>query len=256
VSSKVHLVIPDQHACGSTPHTRAIYAGRLIEAVKPDVIVNLGDAADMASLSSYDKGTRGYEGRRYQSDVESNHKFLEMMWSQVSQPTKDKARKVVLEGNHEYRITRATNSDPMLYGTIDYKDLGFEDYYDEVVRYEGSTPGTINIDGITYAHFLASGVMGRPIAGEHGAYSLIAKKFQSCTVGHTHTLDFASRTREDGTRLNGLVAGCYDNNFHGYAGSANKMWWCGLIIKREVHRGDYDLETVSIKRLKKEFKGG
>lgn len=249
--SKTHLIIPDQHADPFTNHTRAKYAGKLINDIKPDVVVNLGDAADMASLSSYDRGTRGFEGRRYNKDVEASIKFQETLWKEVSPSVRKKIRAVVLEGNHEYRISRATNADAMLDGTIGYDDLQMDTFYDDVVRYNGSSPGTIEIDGITYAHYLVSGVMGRAIGGEHPAHSLLVKKHQSCTVGHLHLLNHAQQTKEDGTKLNGLVAGCFDDHFHSYAGNANKMWWVGCCVKHSVSKGDYDLEQVSLKRMKK-----
>jgi hypothetical protein len=38
---------------------------------RPDVIVQIGDWADMPSLSLYDKGKRCYEGRRYVKDIDA-----------------------------------------------------------------------------------------------------------------------------------------------------------------------------------------
>jgi hypothetical protein len=250
VKEKIHLIIPDQHACPTTSHKRALYVGKLIEDIKPNVVINLGDAADMPSLSSYDKGTKGFEGRRYSKDVEASIEFQDLMWKHVSKPTRDKIRAVVLEGNHEYRIDRATNADAMLDGTISYDDLQMDRYYDDIVRYNGASPGEIEIDGVTYAHFRVSGVMGRPIGGEHPAHSLLVKGHGSTTVGHSHLYNYAMQTKADGSKIMGLVAGCYDDNFHKYAGAANKLWWAGLSVKRGVSKGVYDLESVSLERLK------
>jgi 3',5'-cyclic AMP phosphodiesterase CpdA len=49
--SKVHLIIPDQHAHPEYLNKRADYVGQLIKDLKPDVVINLGDAADIASWS-------------------------------------------------------------------------------------------------------------------------------------------------------------------------------------------------------------
>jgi hypothetical protein len=59
-----HLVIPDQHAHPDFHNKRADWLGQLIKELRPDVVINIGDAADMPSLSSYDKGTKGFQGRK------------------------------------------------------------------------------------------------------------------------------------------------------------------------------------------------
>jgi hypothetical protein len=97
--------------------------------------------------------------------------------------------------------------------------------------------------------------MGRAIGGEHAAYSLVTKKFMSCTMGHTHTYDHAIRTRADGKKLNGLVCGVFQDYVSEWAGPANELWWSGLIHKRNVVDGDYDLETISIDTLKQQYGG-
>ena len=66
-----HLVIPDQHAHPDNNNDRFEWLGKLIVDLKPDVVINLGDMADMPSLCTYDKGTKGFEGRRYKQDVNS-----------------------------------------------------------------------------------------------------------------------------------------------------------------------------------------
>ena len=248
-----HLCIPDQHAHPKHNNRRAEWVGKLIADVKPDVVVNLGDAADMPSLSSYDKGTKGFIGRTYRADVDAHLDFQDRMWSQVRKQKKRLPYRVFCEGNHEERIKRAINQSPELEGTYGLKDLELERYYDNVVEYEGTTPGVISIDGIYYAHYFVSGVMGRAIGGEHPAYTLTTKKFVSCTQGHAHTLDYCVRTDESGRKLMGLVAGCLQDYKTDWAGDVNKLWWSGIPIKRNVHRGVYDLQLVSLNALRKEY---
>jgi hypothetical protein len=38
-----------------------------------------------------------------------------------------------------------------------------------------------------------------------------------------------------------------------WAGEVNKLWWRGVVIKRNVENGAYDPEWVSIERLKREY---
>ena len=63
------LIIGDPHAHPDYDNDRFFHLGNFIIRNQPDYIVCLGDFADMPSLSSYDRGTRGFEGRRYRNDV-------------------------------------------------------------------------------------------------------------------------------------------------------------------------------------------
>lgn len=248
-----HLVIPDIHARPGVSLKRAEYLGELIYDTKPDVIIMLGDLADMPSLCSYDRGTKAFVGRTYAKDVEAAIEFQDKMFSRIRRSKKKLPRRVILEGNHEQRIRRAINLQPELEGVISPKDLEYEKYFDEYVEYDGATPGIIPIHGVYYAHYMVSGVMGRAISGEHLAYSLLTKQFQSCTVGHNHTFDYCMRSKADGTKIMGLCAGHYDDNRSAYAGTANELWWSGVVIKDNVENGVYDMKTISLATLEKEY---
>lgn len=207
----------------------------------------------MPSLSSYDKGKKSFQGRTYAADLEAGYDFLERVFSPIRAKKKKLPHRVVLEGNHEYRVKRAINLQPELEGTIGFEDFLFKNYFDEVVEYNGSSPGQINIDGINYAHYFISGVNGRPISGEHPAYSLLSKQFASCTVGHVHTVDYHVRTSTDGHRLHGLIGGCFFDYFADWAGEANKLYWRGCIVKRNVSNGGYDPQFISIDQMRKDY---
>lgn len=248
-----HLIIPDPHSHYLHHNERAIWAGRLIADVKPDVVVVLGDAADMPSLSGYDKGKKSFQGRTYSADIAAHGDFQERLWSTVRRSKRKLPRRVSLIGNHEERISRAINIQPELEGTVSYSDLQLERYYDDVVHYTGNTPGVIDIDGVHYAHYFVSGVNGRPIGGQHPAYSLITNGHVSCTQGHTHVYSPCLRAGIDGRQIFGLVAGCFIDYQCDWAGEVNKLWWRGCFVKRGVDKGQYDLETISIDRLKREY---
>ncbi len=255
--SKCHLVVPDQHAHPDYNNDRADLLAKLTKDLKPHVVINIGDAAGMPSLSTYDRGTKGFHGRNYEKDSNSHLEFQDRWWGPVKQSKKRLPYRVVCEGNHEFRIKRAISSQPELEGDrfgVSFKDLGFDEYYDQVVEYEGSSPGLVTIDGITYAHYFVSGVMGNPISGEHPAYTLLTKKFNSCTQGHTHTLDHCSRVNIDETRINGLVCGVFQDYDSPWAGVLNKLWWSGVVIKRNVDgTGNYDPQFISMSYLKKYY---
>lgn len=251
--SKTVVVIPDSHSIPGRNNDRAIWIGKLIADVKPDMVIHLGDSADMPSLCSYEKGTRNFQGRSYRADVDSHLDFQSKLWDEVRKKKKKLPKRVFLEGNHEHRIEKALDTSPELEGTISFNDLELDYFYDEVVRYKGGTPGVYEDSGIYYAHYFTSGVMGRPVSGEHQAYTLLTKKFASCTQGHTHTYDHCIRTSEGGRVIQGLVAGCFQDYWADWAGEVNNQWYRGCFIKRKVEDGNYDLQQISISSLKKEY---
>ena len=248
-----HLIIPDSHAHPDFHNERADLVGHLINDEQPDVVINMGDLFDMPSLATYDRGKRSFAGRSYAKDIESGVEFQDRMWSIVKARKRKMPRRVSLIGNHEYRIDRVLDLSPELEGTVSYKDMQLDRYWDEVVPYVGQTPGTIEIDGVYYAHFFVSGVMGRPISGIHPGYSLITKQLRSTTCGHVHTFDHCVRSATDGKKINGLCCGVFQDYDSPWAGEVNNEWCRGVVIKHNVNEGQYDLEWVSMDRLKKEY---
>lgn len=253
---KTHLVIPDQHAHPDFNNDRADLLGKLILDLKPDVVVNMGDAADMPSMSSYDKGKASFHGRNYEKDINSHLDFQDRMWYPIRKSKRKQPFKVVLEGNHEHRIKKALQYSPELEGDrfgVSFKDLAFSEYYHQVVEYSGSTPGTYAVDGVHYAHYFISGVMGRPIGGEHHAHSLISKNMVSSTAAHSHLVDWAVRTDTSGKKIMGCVAGVYQDYDSQWAGNINKLWWAGVVVKHGVEDGIYSPQFISLDQLRKEY---
>jgi hypothetical protein len=175
------------------------------------------------------------------------------MWHRPFKSKKKLPERRYLIGNHEDRITRAIELSPELEGSIGLDDLKLEDYWHDVTYYEGKTPGICIVDGIAYSHYFVSGVSGNPSWGEHHAYSIIKKNGMSSTQGHSHLFDFAYRTNLDGRKTLGCIAGVYQDYDAVWAGQANRLWWRGVIIKRGVEQGGYDLQVISLEELKKTY---
>lgn len=251
--SKTHLILPDPHAHPAHHNRRAEWLGKLINDIKPDVFVCLGDSADMPSLSSYDRGTKAFQGRNYRADIDAHLDFNDRLWNTVRKSKRKLPHRYFFEGNHEHRISKAINLQPELEGAISFDDLELERYYDTITPYNGRSPGVADIDGIKYAHFFISGVMGKSIGGAHPAYSILAKGHGSATAGDLHLLSYEVQTGIGGKRLQGLVAGCYQDYDADWAGEANKLWWRGVVVKRNVENGNYDPEFISLNRLRKEY---
>ena len=77
--SKRIIVVPDTQVKKGAPTAHLEHAGKYIAEKKPDIIVHLGDHWDMPSLSSYDKGRKSFEGRRYTDDIQSGNDAMDIL---------------------------------------------------------------------------------------------------------------------------------------------------------------------------------
>ena len=251
-----HLVIPDVQAKPGVPNNHLEWAGKYIVDQKPDVIVCIGDFADMESLSSYDKGKKSFEGRRYTNDIVAANEAMKLLLAPIKeeQARLKKAKKkpwkprmILTLGNHEDRINRAINDDAKLEGLINVSDLPYSDW--EVIPYLQP----IVIDGVAYCHYFTSGVMGRPVAS---ARALTTKKHISCVMGHVQRKEVDIQYTGDGRRLTSIFTGCYyqhDEEYLNYQGNAQA--WHGLWVLHEVENGVFDEMPVSMSYLKRKYGG-
>lgn len=254
--SKDYLLVPDVHSHPDHSNDRADWLGKFILDRKPDVVVNLGDTFDMPSLSSYDKGKASFHGASYEKDINAGVEFLDRMWHPIKKAKRKQPHKIFLEGNHEARLRKVLEYDPQLAGDkygISYKNYQLSDYHHEVVYYEGQTPGIYTADGISFAHFFVSGLMGRPIGGEHHAASLLTKNHHSCVCGHSHTVDWSVKSSSNGKKIMGLVAGVYQDYDPSWAGNVSKLWWPGLVYLRGVEDGVYSPEFIGLSEIRREY---
>lgn len=248
-------VIPD---CQVRPGDDTEYLsciGRFLVKRQPDVVVNIGDFADMPSLSSYDIGKKTFEGRRYRDDIDAGREAM----ASLLQPIKDfnaKARQnhekqyqprmILTLGNHEERIIRATNSDPKLDGTISIDDLEYQKYW-EVYPY--LQPMVIN--GVAFCHYFTSGVAGRACST---AQMMLNKKHMSCIAGHQQGKQIASGYRADGMPITCIIAGsCYEHD-EDYLGPQGNQHWRGIIMLYDVHDGIFDEHFLSLKYLNGKYR--
>jgi len=241
-----HLVIGDPHCNPKASNDRFLWAGKLARDLKPDTIICMGDFSSMDSLSSYDKGKKSFEGRRYKKDIDHAHDALEKFNKGLNGR---RSRKVMLLGNHEDRIDRIIDETPELDGTISTKDLKFKEFGWEVIAYQEP----VAIDGVHYCHNYPTGIMGKPISGDNIARSLLLKNKVSSTVGHCHLFDYSMCTIPSGRKVLGLSAGCYLHHKEDYARNTQRLWWSGLIVKRNVRQGEYDIETIEYNTVKRRY---
>lgn len=252
-----HLVYGDCHAHPEHNNDRADLISRLIQDLRPTAVINIGDNADLPSLSAYDKGKAMFYGRSYRADIDAHLEFEDRVWTPIRRLKKRLPFRVFTIGNHEDRISRALQSSPELSGTISLKDLDLDRNYDVVVEYDGyGTPGSITVDGVSYAHYVVAGIQGRALSSVHQGYQLLQKRHRSTTVGHQHVFSYNSQSVGTDTKIHGLSIPCMTDYPVDWAGNVTDLWDRGVIIKRNVYQGDYDLQFVSLRTLQKEYGGG
>lgn len=250
-----HAVIPD---CQVKPGVSLDYLARIgqyLAEKQPDVIVQIGDFADMFSLNKYEKGKRTLEGATYEQDIYAAHQGMKLLTDPIHKKIAALKRnkkqqwnpKMFLTlGNHEERIVRLTNEDSKLYGTISVDDLRYSDYGWSVSEFLQP----IFIDGVSYCHYFTSGVMGRPVPN---ARQLVLKKLQSCVMGHVQHWDIHRSVRADGKAAIGLFSGsCYEHN-EDYLGPQGNNYDRGFWMLHEVEDGDFQPMYVSLKYLAKRY---
>ena len=87
----------------------------------------------------------------------------------------------------------------------------------------------------------------------HDAYSVISNRNHSSTCGHSHKRSLYFKDAAHPRPIIGLVAGCFKGAEESWAGQANNEWWKGIVVKRELDKGVYEPEFISMKRLEEMY---
>jgi predicted phosphodiesterase len=191
---KSALIIPDTHV---PYHDQRAY-DLMLEVAKdldPDEIVILGDFADFYCLSAWGKAPN-YSHVLEEEVFEVIEKLKEL------NNLFPKAKKVYIEGNHEYRLARYIESRcPDLYGVIDLRiilELGALNYH--YVPYSPTQKYSV----------LGSKLMARhePLGGgKHCAQATAEKAMSSVIFGHTHRIQEAQVVAMNGENYRGISSG-------------------------------------------------
>lgn len=241
-------VIPDVQSKPGVPLAHLEWAGRYIAMKKPDVVVCIGDFADMPSLSHYDIGTRAFEGRRYVMDIAAAKQAMSLLMGPiVAMAPQDRPALVMCLGNHEDRIDRVSKEDSKLHGLVSISDLEYEAAGWTV--YPFLQP--VVIGGVAFCHFFPSGIMGKPITT---AKSLLSKLHMSCFAGHQQGRDIAYSRKADGGDLTAIISGSFYQHNEDYLTPFTNNHWRGLYFLHQVKDGSYDEMALSMDYLRRRFK--
>lgn len=252
-----HFMIPDCQLREGVPTDHIAWIAQAIVDYMPDEIVNIGDWADMHSLSRYaEKGSKEMEGARYRNDVDVANRCMEVlnapMEAEIARRLRNKkqawrpGRHYTL-GNHENRIDRALNADPKLEGIISTDDVESPGW----TRYPFLE--RVTLDGIVYSHYFQSAMSSYAIGGSID--NRLNKIGESFCQGHQQGFLYGTRVYPTGKTRHGLVAGsCYLHREE-YRGNQGNTHWRGVVVLNEVHNGNYCLMPLTLNYLCRRYEG-
>ncbi len=238
------MVIPDCQVRADVDYSHLKWVANYAVDKRPTTIINLGDFADMPSLSYYDQGKRKAEGKRLINDFQAVHEAMGFLSNPLLTIRSDQRPRMVLTmGNHEDRIVREIENNPKLEGLLDEKLLRYQEFGWETHKFLT----VVKINGIEYCHYFVSGVLGRPVTS---ASALLRRRHCSSVMGHVQKIDIAVHPQ---TEQIGIFAGiCYqhDEDYLSPQGNSTKR---GIWMFHEIHDGTFDLMFVSLEFLKRKY---
>lgn len=252
-----HLVIPDTQVKPGVDTRHLGWIGRyIVDQFAGDnlTIIHLGDHFDMPSLSSYDRGTKAMEGRRYVEDIAAGNAGFDLLNEPLAAYNKGRKKKwlprrVFLLGNHEDRISRAIEANAQLDGLLTLDALNPASWGWEVHGFRE----VVEIGGILYSHLFYDQQTGRPYGGK-SIDTRLKTIGHSFTMGHQQGLMYGLRSTLTGMQ-HGLVAGsCYLHD-EIYRGPQAAGEWRGVVVCHQVENGSFDPMFVSLDYLCRKYEG-
>lgn len=238
----MHLIIPDCQIGPGVPTEHLTWIGNYIAKKRPDVIVQIGDFADMPSLNFHSRKLE-LEGKRYWKDIEASKKAMQRLMKPWEKISGYYPKMVLTLGNHEERIDRLAKEDPRLEGTISTKDLAYEEVGWKVIPFLK----VAKIDGWEYSHYFISGSYGRPVTSAAG---LLRERQCSAVMGHVQYTDIAVHKK---TGKMGIFCGiCYLHN-EGYLTPQGNTTRRQIVMLHEVKDGVGDPMLVSLQFLRNHY---
>lgn len=231
-----HLVIGDSHSHCEEGNQRFESLGRMVREIKPDVVIDIGDSADMSSLLMFESGSKSpiFEGFSYWKDIDAYRDAKERFHHHLGKPAK-MPRLVRIVGNHENRVSRVLAVEPRFRGVIGIEDMGDVEFGWEVIPFLEP----IAVDGVVYCHYFKAQGSHRAVGGVMPARAVLMKYpgSYSRVFGHTHSFGFYEDADgmpgEHGKKITSINAGCYfDVRMSGmrWSGTDKNKWRSGILI--------------------------
>ena len=230
------VIFSDAHFRESEPSPAFSILLQVIDKLKPDYIINNGDAFDGASLSRFPR--IGWENvPTVLDELKETKKCL-----QAIREASPDSKLLWSLGNHCSRLSSyLSNHASMFEGVEGFK---LEDHFKEWnIQYSFSFNDTVIIK-----HRYNSGV--------HAAYNNVLKSGLSIITGHTHRLLVRPFSDYRGTRYGiecGTLANPYGAQFH-YVENATRDWQQGFVVLG-IHKQTIHPELIAVEEGQAFFRG-
>jgi hypothetical protein len=230
------LIIPDCHwPYGDLKAWQLMLDVALHIKPKIDEIILLGDFADFYAVNSHGK-TPGMPDL-----LKDERRQVCIKLKQIS-AVFPRARKIYIEGNHEYRLIRyITNKCPELFGCFDTASfLALEQYGFEFIPYGPYQKYNVLETPLLARH---EPMMG----GLHCAHGTVTKASCSVIFGHTHRIQQSQIVAMDGDEYRGISTGWLGGKNHPVFSYVKNhhQWSLGFSVVTE-HKGLWFNDLVHI----------
>lgn len=220
------LVLGDSHAHPDETNERFEWLGRMIVSKQPDIVLDIGDSADLPSLMNFDKPrpTPVFEGfNALWRDVESYYDAQDRLMNIIARG-KVKPKFLKTQGNHEYRLNKVLQYEPRLRGFVGPEILREREYGWAVTPYGK----ILSAGGAHFSHLLPGG------SSKMGPRGVISSKPGTAGVycyGHTHRRGVYYYTGLKPNHGAVINVGCYfrgEAKSHVWAGDDRLTWQRGI----------------------------
>jgi len=240
---RMHIVIPDVQAKPGVPLEHLTWVGNYIAEKQPDVIVCIGDFADMQALSKYDVGTIRGENKRVQKDLQVAKEAMDLLTAPFKDvPGYDPEMHLTM-GNHEERLDRFANEHPYLEEVVGTHMLNFGSWGWKVHPFLKP----VAVDGVRYCHYFISGGQGKAVSS---APALLRLQKSSCIMGHNQKTDVAFHPVTHQWAIFCGICNLHDEHYLGPQGNDVRRQ---ILVLHEVEDGRFDPMFVSLKFLRKAY---
>lgn len=175
------LAIGDTHWQPGMNFDHMKWIGRFASEARPDNVVHIGDAFELASCEMHSAPGSASQAKRptFQEDIECGEDALAAYHSEIG--VEDIPTDIVL-GNHEYRAWRMEEGAPNLAGTLTTQlEQVFSRFRWRTTPYRH----WIFLEGVGFTHVPHS-IMGKPIGGRYPENTIGNQSTHSICFGHTH----------------------------------------------------------------------
>lgn len=253
------LVMGDAHVTDEQDLSRFDAAGKFILEERPTDIILMGDFLTMRCLSAWDRDKRlKMEGLRYRAEIEAGNEALDRLTGPVARYNRAVGLRkkglyqpnwVYIEGNHEDRLTRYLDKDPTFLGTVGIaQDLNLTVRGFTWIPYRSYH----YINGIGFTHIPFNKM--KEIGGVDITRKAQQVTIKSCVFGHTHELHTSNVHVEGMDHLQQVLnVGCFFEDHEEYTKGKVTNYWKGLVLLHNYSEQRFDIETISMSRLKSKY---